>query len=132
MKLKADAATEPGLYEATYVTHRAGAYRVDAVVADANGAEVGRAEAGWTSDPAAEEFRSLKPNRAFLENLSKQTGGEIVSPSSLESFAKNLPNKKAPVMESASIPLWHTPAMFLFALACFVSEWGVRRWKGLP
>jgi hypothetical protein len=132
VKIKADAATEPGLYETTFIARRAGAYRVDATVSDANGAEVGRAEAGWTSDPAAEEFRSLKPNRAFLANLAKQTGGEILSPSGLEQFAKTLPNRKAPVMESASIPLWHTPAMFLFALACFVAEWGVRRWKGLP
>jgi hypothetical protein len=132
VKLKADAATEPGLYEASYVTRHAGAYRVDAIVSDANGAEVGRAEAGWTSDPAAEEFRSLKPNRAFLESLAKQTGGEIVPASSLERFVKSLPGRKAPVMESTSIPLWHTPAMFLFALACFVAEWGVRRLKGLP
>src|SRR5258708_19530472 len=26
---------------------------------------------------------------------------------------------------------WHQPAVFLFALLCFVAEWGVRRWKGL-
>ena len=132
VKLKADAAAEPGLYETTFITRQAGGYRVDAIVSDANGAEVGRAEAGWTSDPAAEEFRSLKPNRAFLETLAKQTGGEMVKASGLESFAKSMPNRKAPVMESASIPLWHTPAMFLFALACFVAEWGVRRLKGLP
>jgi hypothetical protein len=35
-------------------------------------------------------------------------------------------------MDSWSFPLWHTPAMFGFALLCFVSEWGLRRWKGLP
>jgi uncharacterized membrane protein len=132
VKLKADSAAEPGLYETAFVARKAGAYRVDAIVSDANGAEVGRAEAGWTSDPAAEEFRSLKPNRAFLESLAKQTGGEMVAASDLERFAKGLPSRKAPVMESASIPLWHTPAMFLFALACFVAEWGVRRVKGLP
>jgi len=40
--------------------------------------EVGRAESGWTSDPAADEFRSLKPNRALLENIAKRTGGEII------------------------------------------------------
>jgi hypothetical protein len=102
------------------------------VIADANGAEVGRASAGWTSDPAGEEFRSLRPNRALLESLSKRTGGEVIEPSKLASFAKTLPNRKAPITENASIPLWHTPAMFLFALACFVAEWGVRRWKGLP
>ena len=132
VKIKADAATEPGVYETTYIARKAGAYRVDVIVSDANGAEVGRAEAGWTSDPAAEEFRSLKPNRAFLETLAKQTGGEIVPASLLESFAKALQSKKAPIMENSAIPLWHTPAMFLFALACFVTEWGVRRWKGLP
>lgn len=130
--IKADAANEPGVYQTTYIARQAGAYRVDAVISDANGAEVGRAEAGWTSDPAVEEFSSLKPNRALLASLAKQTGGEIVPQSNLDQFAKSLPNKKAPVMESASIPLWHTPAMFLFALACFVAEWGVRRWKGLP
>jgi len=26
----------------------------------------------------------------------------------------------------------HTSAMFVFALACFLGEWGLRRWKGLP
>jgi hypothetical protein len=35
-------------------------------------------------------------------------------------------------MEAWTFPIWHTPAMFAFALACFVSEWGLRRWKGLP
>jgi hypothetical protein len=132
VKMTAEAATEPGVYETTYVARKAGAYRVDAIVSDANGAEVGRAAAGWTSDPAAEEFRSLKPNRALLQSLSKRTGGEMVEASKLASFAKGLPNRKAPITENASIPLWHTPAMFLFALACFVAEWGVRRWKGLP
>jgi uncharacterized membrane protein len=132
VKIKAEAATEPGIYEATYVARKAGAYRVDATVSDSNGAEIGKASAGWTSDPAAEEFRSLRPNRALLESLAKRTGGELISPSRLAEFAKGLPNKKAPVTDNASIPLWHTPAMFLFALACFVAEWGVRRLKGLP
>jgi len=28
--------------------------------------------------------------------------------------------------------LWQNPAVFLFVLACFVTEWGIRRWKGMP
>jgi uncharacterized membrane protein len=132
VKLLAEAATEPGVYEVTYVARQAGAYRVDAAVNDSVGAEVGRASAGWTSDPAAEEFRSLRPNRALLDSLAKRTGGERVDASKLEAFAKQLPGKKAPITESAALPLWHTPFMFLFALGCFVAEWGIRRWKGLP
>jgi hypothetical protein len=47
-----------------------------------------RAQSGWTSDPAAEEFRSLKPNRALLETIAKQTGGEMVAMNALEAFAE--------------------------------------------
>jgi uncharacterized membrane protein len=125
------ALNEAGLYEATYVPRETGGYLAEAVVTDSAGAEVGRAEAGWTADPAAEEFRSLKPNRALLENIARQTGGELVAPGKLDDFARNLPNRKAPITESWSFPLWHQPAVFLFALACFVVEWGLRRWKGM-
>ena len=104
---------------------------LEAVVTDATGMEVGRAEGGWTSDPAADEFRSLKPNRALLETIARKTGGEIIAANSLESFTKSLPNRKAPITESWTSPLWHQAGVFLFALACFIAEWGLRRWKGL-
>jgi hypothetical protein len=105
---------------------------VQAVVTNAVGAEAGRAEAGWSSDPAATEFRSLKPNRALLEEIAARTGGEVVPADRLESFASSLPQRKVPVAESWTLPLWHQPVVFLFALACFIGEWGLRRWKGMP
>ena len=125
-------ATEPGLYQTNYVPRLNGGYKATAIVTNAVGAEVGRAEGGWSSDMAAEEFRSLTPNVALLENLARKTGGEIVAAADLEKFARSLPQKKAPVMETAMNPLWHTPAMLLFALGCLLTEWGVRRWKGMP
>ena len=124
-------AREAGLFEAVYVPREAGGYHAEAIVNGENGTLVGRAEAGWTSDPAAEEFRSLLPNRALLEGLAKRSGGEIVSADGLEAFAASLPNKKAPITETWSSPLWHQAGVFLFALACFVAEWGLRRWRGL-
>lgn len=125
-------ANESGVYSATYVPRGTGGYLAQTVVTNAAGAEVGKDEVGWTTDLAAEEFRSLKPNRSFLETLAKQTGGEMVFANSLDSFASHLPNKKSPVMEAWTEPLWHTPLVFAFALACFVAEWGLRRWRGLP
>jgi hypothetical protein len=101
------------------------------VVTNSVGAEVGRAQSGWSSDPAADEFRSLKPNRALLEEIARRTGGEMVQADRLSEFAASLPQRKVPVAESWSLPLWHQPIVFLFALACFVGEWGLRRWKGL-
>lgn len=126
------AADESGVYTATYVPRGTGGYLAQTTVTNASGAAVGKDEVGWTTDLAAEEFRSLKPNRAFLETLAKQTGGEMVYANSLDTFAGGLPNKKSPVMEAWTEPLWHTPLVFAFALACFVCEWGLRRWRGLP
>jgi len=129
--------TEPapdqsGLYTAVYVPRDAGGYLARASVTNAAGVAVGSDEAGWTTDLAAEEFRSLKPNRAFLETLARQTGGRVVSAAGLDAFARELPRRQSPVMEAWSEPLWHTPLVFAFALACFVAEWGLRRWRGLP
>jgi hypothetical protein len=133
IRLQAEAAgTEPGLFQTTYVPRSTGGYRARAIVTNAAGAEVGRAEAGWSTDLAAEEFRSLTPNVAFLEELARKTGGEVIVATDLEKFAKRLPQLSAPVMETWSYPAWHTPLMFAFALACLLTEWGLRRWKGLP
>jgi len=125
------ALTEAGLYESQYIPRITGGYLAEAVVTDAGGLEVGRAQTAWSADPAAEEFRSLKPNRALLENLARQTGGEVISANNLAAFVDKLPNLKAPITESITTPLWHQPLVFLLALACFAAEWGLRRWKGM-
>jgi uncharacterized membrane protein len=131
--LTADASpSQPGAYQADYIATEAGAFTVEAVAAQADGTMIGRAGAGWASDPAAAEFRSLKPNRSYLENLAKRTGGEVLTMDSLREFVRRLPQRQAPVMEPWSKPLWQEPAVYLFALICFVAEWGIRRWKGLP
>ena len=101
------------------------------IVNQSDGQVVGHAETGWTSDPAVDEFRALKPNRALLETIARRTGGEIVN-GRLPKFVRDLPKRGAPITETASSPLWHQPAVFLFALACFLTDWGIRRWKGLP
>jgi uncharacterized membrane protein len=133
LRLRAEPSdTTPGVYDVTYVPRASGAYKATAYVTNSIGAEIGRAEAGWGSDLAAEEFRSLTPNVALLEDIARRTGGKVVPAENLEQFARNLPYQHSPVMEPWTMPAWHTPAMFGFALLCFVSEWGLRRWKGLP
>jgi len=126
------AATSPGTYEATYFAREAGAYSVEALVTQSDGKVAGQAAAGWTSDPAAEEFRSLKPDRALLEAIARRTGGEVVKMEDLEKFVRHLPERHAPITETWMDPLWQKPVVFLFVLGCFVAEWGIRRWKGMP
>ena len=133
IRLEAESAlSEPGLYQASYVPRQTGGYKVVATVKNNAGADLGRAEAGWSTDLAAEEFRSLSPNVALLEELARKTGGQVIPAADLDAFARRLPQMKAPVMETWSYPAWHTPLMFAFALGCLVTEWGLRRWKGMP
>ncbi|MDB6035357.1 MAG: hypothetical protein JWM16_5695, partial [Verrucomicrobiales bacterium] len=49
----------------------------------------------------------------------------------LDAFAAQLPYKQVPITENWTTPFWHQPFIFLFAMACFAAEWGLRRWKGL-
>lgn len=123
---------QPGTYEATYVARDSGAYTVEVNATQSDGKEIGRASAGWMSDPAAEEFHSLKPNRALLESIAQKTGGKVLTKDELADFVRHLPEKHAPITEPWSEPLWQKPLVYLFVLACFVGEWGIRRWKGLP
>jgi hypothetical protein len=88
--------------------------------------------AGWTSDPAIEEFKDLRPNHGRLQQLARKTGGELVSIEDLHEFVKCLPNRKIPVTEPWIYPLWHQWPVILLALGCLIAEWGVRRWRGLP
>ncbi len=133
IRLRAEpSAAEPGLYEAAYLPRATGGYKVTACVTNSAGLEVGRAEAGWSTDLAAEEFRSLTPNIALLESIARKTGGEMVRADALNQFARRVPQRPAPVMDAWTYPVWHTPAVFAFALACLLGEWGLHRWKGLP
>jgi len=133
VQLTADpSATVPGTYEATYIAREAGAYSVEAEVTRSDGRAAGQAAAGWASDPAAAEFRSLKPNRALMETIAKRTGGEVVRLADLSSFVRKLPQRHAPITETWTEPLWQNPLVFLFVLGCLVAEWGIRRWKGMP
>jgi hypothetical protein len=122
---------EPGQYRATYVPREPGAYHASALITDLNGLKIAEVETGWTSEPLAREFASLSPNRPLLEDIARKTGGSVLTPGQLDDFVASLDKKKAPIIETYSYPLWHKPFIFLAALACFVSEWGVRRVKGL-
>jgi uncharacterized membrane protein len=133
VQLTAEASGEKaGLYEASYVPRQPGAYRAEATVAAPDGSEAGKVEAGWTSDPAAEEFRELRPNKELLRRIAAATGGQVVNASELDAFVTTLPTRHAQVTEPYVRPVWHQPWVFLLAILCLTAEWGLRRWKGLP
>ncbi|HUG92924.1 MAG TPA: hypothetical protein VML55_18930, partial [Planctomycetaceae bacterium] len=123
---------EPGVFEAAYVPREPGACRVLATVTDENGQAAGTAETGWVSNPTADEFRSVTPDRAFVERLARETGGQLVEPHDLGRFVASLSTRDAPVTERWTYPLWHQAWVFIVAVACLAGEWGLRRAKGMP
>lgn len=121
-----------GVAEAIFVGRDPGAYRATVDVNAPDGTVIGRAEAGWVLDPAAEELRRLAPNRAALAELARRTGGEVLTLDDLAGLAARLPQSAAPVTETYAVPVWHHASVFLAVLGCFVAEWLWRRWRGLP
>jgi uncharacterized membrane protein len=122
---------EPGAYEATYVPREPGAYRASVKASAPDGSPVGEREAGWVAQPAADEFQSLRPNRARLEEIAAKTGGQLIEVNKLDELVASLPTRKAPITEPWIRPAWHHPLFYLAIIGCLVGEWGLRRWKGL-
>ncbi len=120
-----------GQYTATYVPRTPGVYRSKITANHLDGSPIQQAEAGWVSEPAGDEFLTLKPNRDFLSMIAEKTGGEVISMAGLEEFVRSLPDRKIPVVEPKILSVWHTWGVFLLAVSLLVFEWGLRRWKGL-
>ena len=121
-----------GEYRTSFASRTPGAYRAQVTAKAEDASEIGAREAGWTVETATDELRTLRPNRGFLERIAKETGGEMIAADALDDFVAGLPNRKVPIVEAWTYPLWHQGSMFLFAVGCLVGEWGLRRWKGLP
>jgi len=133
IKLVAESSDKsPGQYSTLFAPRLPGVYRAKVTVTAPDGSEVGQREIGWTSEPQTEEFQTLSVNRPFLERLAQQTSGEVLDLAGLDRFVTSLPNRKIPIVETWTYPLWHQTSVFLFAIGCLIGEWGLRRWKGMP
>lgn len=122
---------EPGLIESQFVSRQTGAYVAEISVAGDESSPAQSTQIGWTSDPAADEFSTPTVNVALLQELARKTGGDVISQDHLNTFISSFPERTLPVMETETIPLWHTSWVLMTVLALLAGEWGLRRWKGL-
>ena len=117
-------------YHATFTAPAPGAWRIEAGITDKGDTQT--RQLAMVHDPVAEEFHSFTPNRPLLESIAEKTGGKVIEPDNLEAFLKTLPQITQLNTVNIHTPVWHRPTLFLLVLACFVAEWFLRRWKGLP
>lgn len=121
----------PGVYQAEYWSAEGTAFHVEASATALDGTDLGTAEAGWTQNVGAEEFKRLGINIGRLEELARQTGGKVIRTSELDQFSRDLPNQKVPLSQTWLYPLWHQPWVMTLAIACLSLEWMIRRLKGM-
>ena len=123
--------TDPGLFTTEYASENPSGYRVQASVLDGEGEEIGTDEIARTINPEADEFAKLGPNQSTLERIAAETGGEMLRLDELAELPVLLKTLDLPISEVRQRPLWHTPWLFLIALACFLGEWVIRRRQGI-
>lgn len=137
---ESEVAAEPsddvtGRFEAVVPASVAGAWRADvtATLPQTNQpSEVLQAEIGWASQPDREEMASVTVNRRLLQQLAQTTGGRMLKMNELDQFSDDAAHRNAPLVEVWSWPVWHQWWVFLTAVACFVTDWTLRRRQGLP
>ena len=123
--------TDPGLFTTEYASENPSGYRVQASVLDGEGEEIGTDEIARTINPEADEFAKLGPNQSTLGRIAAETGGKMLRLDELAELPALLKTLDLPISEVRQRPLWHTPWLFLIALACFLGEWVIRRRQGI-
>ena len=131
LEISLDPDSEPGVYSTLFTAVGAGVHVFKAEATGPDGRRVATDVTGWYSDLNGEEFRTLVPDLAALEDVARQTGGRVLRMNELESFVGELDSVEAPVVELHASPLWHNGWWMLAAVICLCGEWGVRRWKGV-
>jgi hypothetical protein len=77
------------------------------------------------------EFHDVRPDRATLERLARESGGRVLtSPEQMAELLKSYRAAPSEVIVSRS-PLWDSPLMLLGLIGLLTTEWVVRRAKGL-
>jgi uncharacterized membrane protein len=126
----------PGQFQATWSAPKSGSYltEVTAQRADPNTGtvkELGRDVLTFQRmDGIAENFHT-EQNRALLERLAAQTGGQYWKPADLGKLAGSIPFSEAGVTVRESKDLWDLPPVFLVLLTLRFSEWWLRRKWGI-
>ena len=123
---------EAGLFETEFFASAPGNYRATASVEDMEKrATLGTRATGWTHDPQAVEFSRLEPDKALMQRIATETGGQMLALEEISKLPDLLKNIRVPVEVTLSSPLWHSPWIFLALLLLIGAEWYLRRKGGM-
>ena len=120
----------PGQFQAAWTASKTGAYLTE-VTAQRAGKELGRDVLTFQRmDGVAENFHT-EQNRALLERLATQTGGQYWKPADLGKLAGSIAFSEAGVTVRETKDLWSLPLVFVVLILLRFSEWWLRRKWGI-
>lgn len=77
------------------------------------------------------ELSDLSPDHALLRRLAESSGGEFLTLDQIGQLPDRLAAVTARRTRLVEHPLWHSPLLFAFVVACFGAEWALRKRVGL-
>jgi len=126
---------QPGLFEATFLPRSSGPYIATAHAVGPDGTTIGRAQTGWASNLEAKEFGKIQVNTPLLQAIASRTSGKVLRPKELGQL-QDLAGKASSKTVTVLSPIWDLPWILpLLLLACLIgllTEWTIRRTRGLP
>ena len=121
-------ANQPGLFDATISLRTPGEYRLQLLAPDTS--EL--VERRIMVDVPGREFADLRMNRELLENITRETGGKLLTLDQLEQLPKLLPDRtESTVVPGAVQPLWDNAWMLIAIVILLGAEWLLRKWSYL-
>ncbi len=120
----------PGQFQASWTASKTGAYLTEVTATRAT-KELGRDVLTFQRmDGVAENFHT-EQNRALLERLASQTGGQYWKPADVGKLAASIPFSEAGVTVRETKDLWSLPLVFVVLILLRFSEWWLRRKWGI-
>jgi hypothetical protein len=83
------------------------------------------------ADSYEAELTDVSPDATLLRRLAESTGGEFLTLDHVGRLPERISTLTDERMRYVEHPLWHSPLLFVFVVACFVAEWAMRKRLGL-
>lgn len=121
-------ATGPAVFRTVWQPAELGRLRV--TVDDPTLADLGVEASLEVIDPN-DEMRQPLPDHERLEDLAKQTGGQLVNLDELDQLLNQVPNRARRIDDDISERLWDSPMSLVIVLMLLTVEWVGRKWMRL-
>jgi hypothetical protein len=119
----------PGVYEAEWLPRRPGGYRVS--IRPPGASATSRVVTRFAVEASQLEFEAPEQNRALLKQIAAATGGAYVEPDEVAQLPDRIKDARVVTRSRVEHELWDAPLPLALFTLFLVSEWVLRKRRGL-